>query len=184
MSLGSVFTGVRVFSVNGGRAIASRSRLYGKALWGEIKDEVAGELTEQAFGLLGNEIINVMMDAVANAPVLPTDNASQAGIKAHKQLTEEIKKNADDFARKFGGSIPDFRIDADIYFHNSGQRAFYKEKGSMALDVIIYCGSKVLIGFDLKTGSPQRGTTKKKATDYIRRHAGAPMLDIYIKRKH
>ncbi len=163
------------------RASTNYTKLYSKALWGEVKEHVAGEVTAQVFGAIGNEVVNRMIKAVDNT-AFHGQSASSFGSTAHKKLKdliEEDLRTINKKLRKFN-----VRVDAEVFRLDGGEATQGKkrEKGSMGLDVdvISTVSGDVLLAFDLKTG--KSGTTNKKLPGYRKRINNAPIIDIFIRR--
>jgi RHS repeat-associated protein len=182
-SIGELMTAVSVRGTQAAQTIVTRTGIYKKALWGEVKDFAKDELTSQAFGLIGDMVLGNMIDAVQVASKkYPNVSAQSFGTKAHKELQDLIddnRKSLEKQLRKMGVNV---KIRAEVFRDESGSRAKRQNKGSMGLDVaIIGANGKVLLAFDLKTG--KSGTSKRKAGRYMDRFDGAPIIDVFVKRK-
>jgi RHS repeat-associated protein len=186
MTIRSLTTGIRIHAKNAGQAVASYSRVLKTVKWGDVRkqlgDEVKGQLTEQAFGLLGEQIVTAMSDAVQGAILKSSDNAATSGTKIHRFLEEIIKSRKDDIEDKLNRHGADISIAAEVFFDEKRKPAQRQDEGAMGLDVIVRSNitGKIVLGFDLKTGVT--GTRKVKAQEYIRRHRGAPVIDLHVRR--
>ena len=181
-SMASLGASFRVHSATAGQAVANYSRIYSRMLWGEVKEFVKDELTEQAFGLLGDQIVGKMVQAVQNAPILDRDGPQAAGSKAHRALKDLIRKHADEISEMLSRHGADVSIEAELYFGKHREPTRERAKGSMGLDVTVTNNNtgKVLLGFNLKTG--KTGTSRAKGREYVRRNRGAPFIDVFVKR--
>lgn len=154
-----------------------------RALWGGVKEAVEGQITQAAFGVIGEHVINSMVNAVDGAS---GKSASSFGSTAHKRLQDALDENSKQlnrYLRKFNA-----RLETEIFMlDNDGGRTRNggknREKGSMGLDVVITntITGKTILAFDLKTG--KSGTSKSKLPGYQQRFNSAPIIDVFIRRK-
>ncbi len=94
-------------------------------------------------------------------------------------VINDRKKDLSQSLKKLGVDVD---IAAELFFDGDGGPAQRQDKGAIGLDVLVRNKktSKIMLGFDLKTG--KAGTSRTKGKEYIRRHKGAPMIDIYVRR--
>ncbi|WP_028116276.1 putative Ig domain-containing protein [Ferrimonas senticii] len=166
-------------------ATPSFQRTFSRALWGEVKkDFTKGQITEQAFGIIGEFVVQRMVDAVGKV-VDSGQSAQSFGSSAHKNLEKLIEDDVDSinrYLRKFNA-----QIEAEVFRFENGQRTLNqgknRSKGAMGLDVTVVDlrTDKVILGFDLKTG--RAGTSKRKVPGYRRSHFDAPIIDVFVKRR-
>ena len=163
-------------------ASAGFQQSFRKALWGEVKDGVKDQLTEAAFGVIGEFVVGSMVSAVDS--VSYKGSAQGFGSKAHKQLDDLVKENSkklNKYLRKYNA-----RIEAEVFRYGDGSRTSgngkKRAKGSMGIDVTIVnrTTDKVILGFDLKTG--KAGTSKRKLPGYRRSHNNSPIIDVFVSR--
>lgn len=160
------------------------ARYYARALWGEAKDAIKDELTDQAFGLVGEMVVEYMArgleSGLARSGALDKPNA--IGTRAHKDLDDLIKADADKLTKRLKAmGLGDLRIESELFRDKLGRPSARNVQGSMGLDIVILKGNKVILAFDMKTG--KAGTAKKKGRKYQDRFNFAPIIDIFISRK-
>jgi hypothetical protein len=166
------------------QAIPNYSRYIARAAWGEIKKTVKDQAVEQIFGVLGESILTMMIDAV-DKTVDNGQSAQSFGSTAHKNLKDAVQRNSSILNNRIKSL--GYILEAEVFFLDEDKRTdgngSKRQKGSMGLDIIVTNTktNKVVFGLDLKTG--KAGTAKSKLSGYQKRLNNAPMVDIFVKRK-
>ena len=165
-------------------SVSSYARIQGQVLWGKARDAIGDEISDQAFGMIGEFVVQQMINAVTGIP--NTGQSAQSfGSSAHGKLDELIKDNVgelnkylDRFNARLEAEV--FRLDDGSRTDNNGRN---RSKGSMGIDVTVVntTTDKVIFGFDLKTG--KAGTSKGKVPGYRKSHSNAPFIDVFVSRK-
>ncbi|MBF7073940.1 hypothetical protein ISG33_11065 [Glaciecola sp. MH2013] len=108
-------------------------------------------------------------------------SAQSFGSTAHRQLQELIDNQTgslNEYLEQFNA-----KVIAEVFRDKNGDKAKIREKGSIGLDVVVLntITNEAIFAFDLKTG--KTGTSKSKAGEFGKRFNGAPIIDVYVRRK-
>jgi hypothetical protein len=155
------------------------ARTFSRALWGDVKDFAKDQLTEQAFGLIGQHVVQHMIGAVSGVANVG-QSAQSFGSTSHKllqDLIDESSDNLNEYLEKFNAEVK-----AELFRDKNSNPTKMRAKGSMGLDVVVMNTKtkKVIFSFDLKTG--KTGTSKNKSKGYSQRFDGAPIIDVFVRR--